>query len=62
MSRLPSSCAKRDSAEKIQAIFGPFGDLPVTANRNTKASLTDPEIVAVLTAVLASYHITYTVL
>ena len=40
-----------DSAEKIRAIFDPFGDLPVTADKIAEASLTDPEITAVLTAV-----------
>ena len=32
MSRLPCRQCKRDGAEKIQAIFNPFGDLPVTAD------------------------------
>ena len=50
MSRLPSSGVKRDSAEKIRAIFDPFGDLPVTADKIAEALLTDPEIAAMLTA------------
>ena len=51
MSRLPHFGGKRDVAEKIQAIFDPFGDLPVTADKIAKASLKDPDIATVLTAV-----------
>ena len=51
MSRLPHFCGKKDSAEKIKAIFDPLGDLPVTADRIAKASLKDPDIATVLTAV-----------
>ena len=51
MSRLPSLQSKRDKAEKIQAIFDPFGDLPVTADKIARASIKDPVIATVLTAV-----------
>ena len=51
MSRLPSLQRRRDSAEKIQAIFDPFGDLPVTVDKIARASLKDPDIATVLTAV-----------
>ena len=51
MSRLPDSSAKRDNAEKIHAVFDPFVDLPITADKVAKASLKDPNIATVLTAV-----------
>ena len=51
MSRLPCRQCKRDGAEKIQAIFDPFGDLPVTADKIAKASVKDSDIATALTAV-----------
>ena len=51
MSRFPSLQRKRDSAEKIQAVFDPFDDLPATADKIAKASLKDPDFTTVLTAV-----------
>ena len=51
MSQLPCCQCRRDSAEKIQAIFDLFGDLPVTADKIAKVSVKDPDIATVLTAV-----------
>ena len=45
------SPVQKNSAEKIQAIFDPFGDLPVTADKIAKASVKDPDNATVLTAV-----------
>ena len=54
MSRL-SSKARRDSAEKIQAIFDPFSDLPITVEKIASASLKDPDLATVLTSVQHGY-------
>ena len=47
---MPHFRSERDSAEKIQAVFVPFGDLPVTVDKIARASLMDPDTATVLIA------------